>query len=95
MASSGRHHLPKNTQRHLGAEILLSFAVYLQLIEPLDPGGEVELVDITGKRRLPVLQNRRVPSKEQEKERSFWDSEKPGEDGAWRGLQSLLSPTRT
>lgn len=88
---------PKNTKTHLGAEVLLSFPVYLQFIEPLDPRCEVKLVDIAREWGLPVLENRRVPSKDQEKERSFCNSQKPGEPEAWRGpcgLQSLLSPTR-
>lgn len=83
MASSGKHHLPK-TQTHLGAQALLSFPVYLQLIEPLDPRCEVKLVHIARERRLPVLENRRVPSKEQEKERSFCDSQQPGQPRACR-----------
>lgn len=58
----------KNTQTHLGAEVLLSFPVYLQFIEPLDPWCEVKLVNIACKWRLPVLENIGVPSKDQEKE---------------------------
>lgn len=89
---------PKNTLTHLGAEVMLSFPVYLQFIEPLDPRCEVKLVDIARERRLPVLENRRVPSKDQEKEGGFCNSQKPSEPEAWRdphGLQSLLSPTST
>lgn len=84
---------PKNTQTCLGAEVLLSFPVYLQFIEPLDPRCEVKLVDIACKWRLPVLENRRVPSKDQEKERSFCNSEKPGKPEAWRGPTASRAPS--
>lgn len=65
----------KNTLTHLGAEVMLSFPVYLQLIEPLDPRCEVKFVDIAREWRLPVLENRGIPSKVQEKQRSFFNSQ--------------------
>lgn len=56
-ASSSQTQLTRKTIRqHSGAEVMFSFPVYLQFIQPLDPWGKVKFIDITCKWWLPVLQ---------------------------------------